>query len=120
MKRLAVVLTSLFLAGCNQQDADGLARIGKKVVARVGAAAGPLRDKFDSGVRGLAGVKERVQARLRWDKQLAETAIEVSVSVGAVELKGAVASEEQRRRAVELAETTQGVEQVTDSLQITP
>jgi osmotically-inducible protein OsmY len=121
MNRLALpLITVVCLAGCNQQDADGLARIGKKVAARAGSAAGPLRDRFDSGVRGLASVKERVQARLRWDRQLADAAIDVSANAGDVELKGVLATEEQRRRAVELAESTHGVERVTDSLQTTP
>jgi osmotically-inducible protein OsmY len=114
-----VGLLSLF-TGCNQQDVDGLGRIGKKALAQAGSAAGPLRDKFDAGRRGLAGVRERVQARLQWDKQLTETAIEVQVRGGEVELTGAVKSDDQRRRALDLAETTQGVERVNDQLQIAP
>jgi hypothetical protein len=120
MNRIWLLVVVVALTGCNQQDADGLARIGKKVVARAGTATAPLRDRFDSGVRGLASVKERVQARLRWDKQLPDTAIEVSATGGEVELKGPVASDDQRRRAVELAETTQGVERVLDLLEVTP
>jgi len=116
----AAVALCVLAAGCNQQDVDGLGRVGKKVMAQARSAAGPLRDKFDSGVRGLAGLRERVQSRLQWDRQLADVAIEVHVSAAEVELKGSVKTEDQRRRAIELAESTQGVERVIDSLQATP
>ena len=94
--------------------------MGKKVLAQAGTVTEPLRDRFDSGVRGLASVKERVQARLQWDKQLADAAIEVHVTVGAVELKGRVKADDQRRRAVELAGEYPGVESVRDGLEISP
>jgi osmotically-inducible protein OsmY len=121
---IPVVLGAALLsasAGCNQQDTESLARVGNKVVARAGAAADPLREKLDTGVRGirsLATVKDRVQARLQWDKQLADLTIDVQSNTGEVELKGTVKTYEQRRRAVELAESTQGVERVTDNMQV--
>ena len=47
----------------------------------------------------------RVSVRMRWDKSLAEASIQVStVSEGVVELKGKVASLQQRRRAIEIAQ----------------
>ena len=55
-------------------------------------------------------------ARLRWDKQLADTAIEVVPAGAGVELRGKVRNLEQRRRAVMLADSTAGVEGVKDSL----
>ena len=55
--------------------------------------------------------------RLRSDKALQATKIEVTLRAGGeVELKGSLASDEQKRRALELADSTQGVEKVTDSL----
>jgi osmotically-inducible protein OsmY len=121
MKRRALAIALVVLiTGCNQQDADGLGRVGKKVLAQAGTVTDPLRDRFDSGVRGLASVKERVQARLQWDTHLANIAIEVHATAGSVELKGHVKTDEQRRRAVDLAESTQGVECVRDSLEVTP
>ena len=58
----------------------------------------------------------RVTARLRWDKELDGSAIEV-IHVGTgVELRGTVRNADQRRRAVMLAESTTAVEGVKDSL----
>jgi hypothetical protein len=116
-----MAILALTTTGCNRQDVDGLQRIGRKVLDRAQAAASPLREKFDHTLHGIGGhvsIRERVQQRLQWDKTLADVAVEVAVSEKDIELKGTLKSEEQRRRAVELAETTNGVERVTDSLQI--
>ncbi|MCI0684093.1 MAG: BON domain-containing protein [Gemmataceae bacterium] len=113
----AVIVIS---AGCNRQDADGLGRIGRKVLDRTQATVSPLREKFDHTLKGIGAtsVKDRVQQRLQWDKALADATIAVMVSDHVVELKGSLKSDEQRRRAIELAESTTGVERVTDELQI--
>src|SRR5262249_35270153 len=118
-RRHFLVLLALICAGCNRQDVDGLERIGRKVLDRTQAAVSPLREKFDHTIRGIggAGLRERVQQRLQWDKSLAETRIEISVADAAVELQGKIKSDLQRRRAIELAETTLGVERVTDRMQ---
>ncbi len=59
----------------------------------------------------------RVSIRLRWDKNLADMPIQVSSKGAVVELKGAVRDLDQRRRAVEIAESTAGVEKVVDALE---
>jgi hypothetical protein len=112
------------LQGCNRQDTERLARVGRRLVAKTEALAGDLRENLSGGWQGLcatwerAGLDARVAARLRWDKGLAEASVSVQASGGAVELKGTVRDLTQRRRAVELAESTSGVEKVTDSLRI--
>ncbi|MGH9676255.1 MAG: BON domain-containing protein, partial [Candidatus Acidiferrum sp.] len=59
----------------------------------------------------------RVLWRIRWDKQLAGEAIQVdSPSGGVINLKGVVNDINHHRRAVELAESTDGVERVVDKL----
>lgn len=63
-------------------------------------------------------LEAKVLARLRWDKSLDGMQIEVRTTHGVVELKGGVAKEEQRKRAVEIAEATVGVENVVDSLTV--
>ena len=60
----------------------------------------------------------RVSARLRWDKSLVDAKIEVSEAGTTVELKGTVGEPAQKQRALELAESTAGVEKVTDSLEV--
>jgi hypothetical protein len=105
-------------AGCNRQDVDGLGRIGRKLLDRSQVAVSPLREQFDHTLIGAAGIKGRVQQRLQNDKSLTDARLEVVVNQAEVELKGTLKRDEQRRRAVELAESTVGVERVTDHLQL--
>jgi hypothetical protein len=120
MRRWHVFVFVVVLTGCNQQDTEGLGRIGRKVLERTQAAASPLREKFDHTLKGIGAtsVKDRVQQRLQWDKALAESSIAVTVSDNVVQLKGTLKNTEQRRRAIELAETTTGVERVMDEMQV--
>jgi hypothetical protein len=104
-------------AGCNQQDAEAMSRIGKKLAS----VAGDLKEHLGSGWQGVyngMGLEARVAARLRWDKSLADMTIHVKATGGEIELKGTVQNAEQRRRAVDLAESTAGVERVNDSLEL--
>jgi osmotically-inducible protein OsmY len=111
---LALALT----AGCNRQDTEALTRIGKKIVARTDAVTCDLKASAATSwqVGPDGGITGRVAARLRWDKQLADTPIDVQATENTIELRGTVRDLEQHRRAVMLAETTVGVEGVRDSL----
>jgi osmotically-inducible protein OsmY len=121
-----VVSLALLCCGCSGEDADRLARIGGKLAAQAEGLAAQAEGKLALGWQAVqaqvdeAGVDARVAARLRWDKELAQAEIQVQVNDGAVELIGTVADEVQRRRAVELAEATVGVEQVVDALEVAP
>jgi BON domain len=114
---------ALLLAGCEGQDADRLAKIGRKVVDRLEmrATGGSARlpDSLQS-IRGGIGefaVDAKVSARLRWDKELEAASIQVgAVGGGAVKLTGTVPNFEARRHAVHLARTTTGVSNVVDEL----
>jgi hypothetical protein len=115
-------LTGLVLAtGCNREDADRLARASRRGLANVEAvlstaASGLPGWKGAPGLRN-GGLVSRVAARLQWDKGLTDVPIEVQAQGGVVELRGKVHDLNQRRRAIELAETTAGVEKVNDQLQ---
>ncbi|MBM4070684.1 MAG: BON domain-containing protein [Planctomycetes bacterium] len=125
---LARFLRALFLgfgllpfAGCSRGDSDCLARIARKVSCRVGDATAEIKNSLGTGwqdVGGELGVEARVTARLRWDKALADAAIEVKLHDGEIELTGVVKDEAQRQRAIEIAGSTSGVEKVADQLQI--
>ena len=110
------------LGGCNRQDTECLSSMGRKIVDRVSAASAACRQKFD-GIKGPKGggdnLHDRVTLRLRWEKTLADLPLEVAVSGQEIELKGTVSTVEQRARAVELAESTTGVERVSVSLIVT-
>jgi hypothetical protein len=123
-----VCYASLVLAalagGCNQEDAERMARVGRKLTARAEGLAGDQAGEFGKGWQAVRnGWQEttlagRVTARLRWDKKLADAQIQAFTTGNVVELKGTVRDPEQRRRAVDLAESTTGVEKVTDATEI--
>jgi hypothetical protein len=120
--RLLVILV-LLGSGCNRQDTERLAKVGKRIMARADELTGEVRAALGSGLQGVRaggeeiGLAARVSARLRWDQTLADVKIDVQAAGTVVELKGTVRDLTQRRRAVELAESTVGVEKVTDLLQ---
>lgn len=105
--------------GCGNEDADRLSRVFSKVAAGVQAQSAPARGKLLHGWDALRGQRSTlgsiVAARLQNDKALVGLRIEVQVTGNVVELKGQ-AEENQRRRAVELAGATVGVERVVDGL----
>lgn len=116
-----LALFVLSLAGCSRSDSECLARIARKVSGRIGDATAEIRDSLGTGwqdVCGELGVEARVTARLRWDKALADAAIEVKLQDGEIELKGTIKDEAQRQRALDIAGSTSGVEKVADHLQI--
>jgi len=104
-------------SGCTQQDAEAMTCIGSKLAA----VAGDLKENLGVGWQGVyngMGLEGRVAARLHWDKNLADAKIQVKAAGAEIELKGTVQNQEQRRRALDLAETTWGVERVSDSLEL--
>jgi hypothetical protein len=123
--RLAFVAMALIVGagGCSNDDPDHLARVAKCVAAKGEGLTGDP-DKTLTGLQALqANLDEltldaRVSARLRWDKDLVGAKIQVQIKEGAVELKGTVVDLSQRRRAVELAQSTVGTEKVADRLDI--
>jgi osmotically-inducible protein OsmY len=114
--RWLLIALLLGLAGCSHQDADRLARVTRRAAGKLEG----LTDGWQSLRVGWEGITldSRVSARLRWDKGLAGAHIEARASGTTVELEGTVADANQRGRAVEVAETTLGVEHVTDKLTV--
>jgi osmotically-inducible protein OsmY len=121
MKRLGGLGLALLAVGCNSQDADCLAKLGSRLsqAARILVSTNQQRlwDKVPA-CRGADDVETRVARRLKWDKSLADLSIQVRPLESGVELRGQVPSEELRRRALELAEWTLGVEHVRDLLEV--
>lgn len=121
-KLLAVVL--LGACGCGGEDADHLANATRLAAAKIDrltdGAHGKLAHSVDA-VRASwndVALDARVAARLRWDKDLAGTSIQVRTLGNKVELTGAVTTLDQRQRAIHLARATVGVEDVIDGLTI--
>jgi BON domain len=119
-----VVFAAIGMIGCTNEDTDHLARVGHKVAEKAATALGNADGKLLSTFPAVGGdatqptLSGRVSARLRWDKTLAEVKIEVNESGTTVELKGTVPEQAQKQRALELAESTEGVQKVTDKLEL--
>lgn len=120
----AFLLFPFSLVSCQSKDAERLAALGtrlrEKAQGLVASGGGPLRGLQSVPLRlGELSVDARVLARLQWDKGLADAVIEVhAVGDSAVELTGKVRDMDAKRRALELAQTTAGVEKVMDKMEI--
>jgi hyperosmotically inducible periplasmic protein len=103
-----------------QKDSDSL---GDKVDRGVKAVESRLREKWGDIKRAThrMTVEGRVYARLYWDKSLADSDIKIETKDrGVVVLKGSLPNAEARRRAVELAQSTVGVNETVDELAVAP
>ncbi|MFO0866922.1 MAG: BON domain-containing protein [Gemmataceae bacterium] len=105
---------------CNRQDADALARIGNRLLDRASQSTGGMREKIQIGFQemGKTNVRDRVQSRLVHDRLLQGLPIEIVAQGADIELKGTLKTADQKRRAIELAENTEGVAKVVDSLKV--
>jgi BON domain-containing protein len=121
MKRLPfVAVLPLIFVGCDRSDADKLARVGWKVTEKVQALV-PDRTPFGGAIPGARqpGLQNHVRERFKLDRYLAGQPIEVTAEGGEVRLRGQVDDEVLKRRAVETAESTVGVEKVVDEMVVT-
>jgi osmotically-inducible protein OsmY len=116
-----LTLGALLSVGCVRQDTEILARVGRKLADRAQSSTAGLRDKLPfrmTTASAESSLANRVQQRFATDKLLAATTIDIVARGDEIELTGTVDREEQKRRAVDLAETTQGAEKVVDSVQV--
>jgi hypothetical protein len=120
LTRLVLAGGLLVTSGCVKQDTEILARVGRKVFDQGRDSTAGLRERLATVMPRLGGdtLQDQVSQRLRTDKSLQGIKIDVTVRDREVELAGAVTNDDQKRRALELAETTFGVEKVTDSLAV--
>ena len=120
-RRVVLLLGLTLAAGCGN-DVEVLARVGRKALSQTEALGRDAVSQVEPRLEAMrAGCPDptlaaRVGCRLRWDQALAGAAIQVQATESTVELTGTVADLGQRRRAVELAQSTIGVELVIDSL----
>ncbi len=100
---LTFVLVTSLTSGCSANEERGTAE-------RAGATAGRVID--DSVITG------KVKTALIADSTTKAYQIEVETYQGSVQLSGFVDSAEQRRRAVEIARSVEGVKDVKNSLEL--
>jgi hyperosmotically inducible protein len=65
-----------------------------------------------------AGLTAKIKAKMALDDTIKSSNIDIDTTGGKVTLSGHVATEAQRRRAVQLASETEGVKSVTNSLTV--
>jgi osmotically-inducible protein OsmY len=115
-----VLVSTGFVAFGQQKDSDS---IGDRVDRGVRAVESRLRETWGDVKKAThrMTVQGRVYARVYWDKALADSTIQIeSKDKGVILLKGSVSSPEARRRAVELSDSTVGVNETIDQLGIAP
>src|ERR1700730_6620051 len=116
---LAVSL-AVSCVGCDNEEVDRLNRVGQKVGEKCHVAINGTENSLAASMEAMrsnwneAALDTRVSLRLRWEKSLGDAAIKVSVTEGVVELKGTLAKESQRQTAINIAQSTTGVESVKD------
>jgi hypothetical protein len=114
---LIVLAIAVGTTGCERQDAERLTRVGWKVADKL---QGLVPDKTPWGASWSTvpdmSLEARVRARFEADKYLAPLNLEVIATDHGVRLRGRVTDDVLKRRAVELAESTVGVEKVADEL----
>ena len=112
----------LLLCGCNKDDARRLAEVGKHLGKRTAALAWStprMQEKWPKGW-GELPPEVRVRLRLRWDEHLAEVPVNVeSAGPSTIKLTGSMTAS-QRRRVVQIAESTLGVEKALDEMTTIP
>jgi hypothetical protein len=118
---IQLALPALLLSsGCKARDGDILLKVCGRLGEKLEVATGTSVSQVTATLRGAAGdasLGTRVQNRLRWDRYLHESEIEVSLTAtNVVTLRGQVADRALKQRAYELARTTVGIEKVVDEL----
>ncbi len=115
-----IVVCGALNAVGQQKDSDS---IGDKVNRGVQSVESKFRETWGDvkRVTHRMTIQGRVYARLYWDKSLTDAPFQIEAKDGGVVvLKGSVASAEAKHRAVELAQTTVGVNEAVDELGIAP
>lgn len=99
--------------------------IGQRLGQQLDKGIDRLSSEFREGWASLRqtvdrmGVQGRVYSRLRWDKQIDTSEIDIdSDEAGVVVLRGKIRSAEAKDKAVSLARDTVGVERVVDELTV--
>jgi hyperosmotically inducible periplasmic protein len=128
---IASLTALLALAGCDRNDSRTAGQQLDAAIARMKPAAERAKEeakKAADETRAMgasasekiedATVSTRVKAVLSSDKQLGDSKIDVDTRNGVVTLSGAVANNQARDHALELARNVKGVNSVNDQLAV--
>jgi hyperosmotically inducible protein len=101
------------------RETEGVSRVDNRLRVKGEPAAGG-EGTGAAATRPDVWLTAKVQSKYFLDDLVKLRNIDVSTQNGVVTLSGAVASDAERRQAVSLARTTEGVRQVTDNLKVDP
>lgn len=93
---------------------DRAREAGAKVGETAAVAANQAKVALENGA-----ITAKIKSKMTLDDTLEARKIDVDTSNGVVTLNGAVATEAERQRALQLARETDGVRQVVDRLKVT-
>jgi hypothetical protein len=99
---------------------DGFEKAGETVVGGINKTGETVRDglvKARDSVQGM-GIYSRVYSRIHWDKTLHATNIMLRAEGGVITLRGVVANDAAKTRAISLAADTVGVTRVINQLTV--
>lgn len=120
-----VGLAVCLLSTATVRPAQAQQGLGERLGEQLDQGLNRLRSEVREGWASLRstvdkmGVQGRVYGRLRWDKQLAESRIDVETEEGGVVLlRGQVSSAAAQQKALQLANDTVGVNKVVDELKV--
>ena len=117
---LTMFVTIASLPSIRAQDGVG-ERIGQSLDQGLSRLQSELREGWASLKQTVdrLGIEGRVYSRLRWDKEVATSTIDLDATdSGVVTLRGQVRNAAAKQKAVRLAQDTVGVERVVDELSI--
>jgi len=117
---LVTLVTTTSLPSLRAQDGIG-ERIGQSLDQGLNRLQGELREGWASLKQTVdrLGIEGRVYSRLRWDKEIATSTIDLDATdKGVVTLRGQVSNAAAKQKAVQLAQDTVGVNRVIDELSV--
>lgn len=126
MKRLPLFAIPLLLAGCDDREIEAMRRVGDTALHKMAGLAASAQARVQlpvpavpptAEIRGDSPL-ERVRRRLEWDRDLQGCNFTLRQEGERIVLAGSVATEEQRQRALALAQSTLGVAEVNDQLSV--
>lgn len=106
MKFLVVAAALVLALGCNPRDAEDLKQDASKLAQSTGRSLSNM---------SLAG---KIKAVLGWRKGVDVGTIDVQTEQGRVTLSGTVRTEEERKTVVDTVNGIEGVDSVSDKLEV--
>ena len=91
----------------------GAVKVAGEVTERAGDAAGKLGDTVKDG-----RLTAKIKSKMALDDHVKARAINVDTADSVATLSGVVASNDERKRAVQLARDTDGIRRVVDKLEV--